>query len=81
MEKTKLEEERKVKKVKKEIEKVKSEVMDEKKMRDAIRIGSLVKLRNTKQTGKVLELNKTEATVAFGVFKTKVDISRLEWIV
>jgi DNA mismatch repair protein MutS2 len=40
-------------------------------------VGSRVKLKSTKQIGDVLTLEGTEATVAFGVFKTKVSLGKL----
>ncbi|MCB0802459.1 MAG: DNA mismatch repair protein MutS [Flavobacteriales bacterium] len=43
-------------------------------------IGSRVKLKTTKQIGEVLALEGEEATVAFGVFKTKVSLSKLVFI-
>ena len=43
-------------------------------------MGSLVKLENTKQTGTVIDLDRGQATVAIGVFKTKVDVQKLEFI-
>jgi hypothetical protein len=39
-----------------------------------------VRLENTKQTGKVIEMDKGQAVVAIGVFKTKVDLGKLEFI-
>jgi hypothetical protein len=40
----------------------------------------LVRLSNSKQTGEVLDLDGDKATVAFGVFRTIVDIHKLEFI-
>ncbi len=45
-----------------------------------ILVGTIVRLRESKQVGKVLEINGKEATVAFGNFKTKTQISKLESI-
>lgn len=45
-----------------------------------ILIGSTVRLKESKQVGKVLEINGKEAIVAFGNFKTKTQISKLESI-
>lgn len=43
-------------------------------------VGSRVKLKTTRQIGEVLAIEGKEATVAFGVFKTKVDLSKLVFI-
>lgn len=45
-----------------------------------ILIGTTVRLKESKQVGKVLEINGKEAIVAFGNFKTKTQISKLESI-
>lgn len=45
-----------------------------------ILIGATVRLKESKQVGKVLEINGKEAIVAFGNFKTKTQISKLESI-
>lgn len=48
---------------------------------ELIKIGSTVRLtRGGKQRGKVLELDGTKAVVAFGVFKTKVDLTELVFV-
>lgn len=39
--------------------------------------GATVRLKNTKQVGKILELDDKEAVVAFGVFKTRTNVDRL----
>jgi DNA mismatch repair protein MutS2 len=80
MEKTKIDEERKEKSLKKKVLKQKEEVEKKEKRTEMIKTGSLVKLENSKQTGTVLEIEKGQAIVAIGVFKTKVDINRLEFI-
>ena len=43
-------------------------------------VGSRVKLKTTRQIGDVLAIDGKEATVAFGVFKTKVDLNKLVFI-
>ena len=48
--------------------------------RDKIDIGSTVKLLETKQTGRVEEINGTTITVVFGFIKMKVDINKLMWV-
>jgi hypothetical protein len=37
-------------------------------------------LRNTKQTGTVLNMDKGIVTVAIGMFRTKVDLQKLDFI-
>ena len=49
--------------------------------REKIVIGSTVKLIETKQAGKVEEINGTIVTVAFGFLRMKVDKEKLMWIV
>jgi DNA mismatch repair protein MutS2 len=80
VEKTKIEEERKQRSLQKKVQKNKEEKVVKQSHRDRIKIGSLVRLENTKQTGKVLEMESGQAIVAFGVFKTKLDLSKLEFI-
>lgn len=80
VEKTKIDDERKQKSIQKKIHQNKEQKQKREHQREKIKVGSLVRLVQTKQTGDVLEIDGEEATVAFGVFKTKVDISRLEWI-
>jgi DNA mismatch repair protein MutS2 len=48
-----------------------------KKVEKPILVGSTVKLKDGKQSGKVLEINGKEAIVAFGNFKTKTQLSKL----
>ncbi len=45
-----------------------------------IKVGSTVKLINGKEKGTVLEMDQENATVAFGVFKTKVRLNRLNFV-
>lgn len=80
MEKTKIEEDRKQKSIQKKIQKEKEEKQTKERRTGSIKVGSLVRLVNTKQTGTVLELDKGQAVVAIGVFKTKVEVERLEFI-
>jgi len=82
MQKTKMEEERKVKKAKGKEQKANESTpaKDARIEPQPIKVGSLVKLQNTKQTGTVLELVNGRAVVAIGVFKTKVNVAKLEWI-
>ncbi len=80
VEKTKIDEERKQRSLQKKVQKTKEEKVAKQSHRDRIKIGSLVRLENTKQTGKVLEMESGQAIVAFGVFKTKLDLSKLEFI-
>ena len=80
MEKTKIDESRKVKSIEKKIRTQKEEVQHEEKRKEMIKVGSLVRLDNTKQTGTVMDLEKGQATVAIGVFKTKVDVDKLIFI-
>jgi len=80
MEKTKIENERKEKTIRKKIQQTDEKKVQVIKIKESIVVGSLVKLENTKQTGSVLEISDQMAIVAFGNFRTKVDISKLEWI-
>lgn len=80
VEKTKIEEERKAKSLTKKANIKKEEKQQQLSQREKIKIGSLVRLEKTKQTGKVLELENGQAIVAFGIFKTKLDLSKLEFI-
>ena len=80
IEKTKIEDERKQKSIVKKIKKQSEEGEKKQKRKEAIKVGSLVRLLNSKQTGTVMDLEKNQATVAIGVFKTKVDVSKLEFI-
>ena len=47
---------------------------------DRIRVGSTVRLREGRQRGEVLELKGKKATVAFGEFRTRVELSELVWV-
>jgi DNA mismatch repair protein MutS2 len=80
VEKSKIEEERKQKTIQKKISQKKDKVEKKEAHREKIKVGSLVRLENTKQTGKVIDLEGTQATVAIGVFKTKVNLEKLEFI-
>jgi DNA mismatch repair protein MutS2 len=80
MEKTKMEEVRKQKSIQKKIQKEKEETVTKERRTGSIKVGSLVRLANTKQTGTVIEMDKGQAVVAIGVFKTKVEVARLEFI-
>lgn len=80
VEKTKIDEERKQKTILKKISQKGQEKEKKQAHRDRIKVGSLVRMVNTKQTGTVLEIENGQAIVAFGVFKTKLDLGKLEFI-
>ncbi|MFM7731714.1 MAG: MutS2/Smr-associated SH3 domain-containing protein, partial [Flavobacteriales bacterium] len=80
MEKAKLEDVRKQKAVQSKVKKQREEKIAVESNRDKITIGSLVRLRNTKQTGTVLSMDKGVVMVAIGMFKTKVDLQKLDFI-
>jgi DNA mismatch repair protein MutS2 len=80
MEKTKVEEERRNKSIRKKVELQKDKVVQEVRRKEAIKIGTLVRLVNSKQTGEVMDIDGQKATVAFGVFKTIVDLGKLDFI-
>lgn len=80
MEKTKIDEERKKRSLTKKVKKSQEENETRIKRTESIKVGSLVRLENTKQTGTVLEMDKGQAVVAIGVFKTKVDVGKLEFV-
>jgi len=80
VEKTKIDEERKQKTILKKISQKGQEKEKKQAHRDRIKTGSLVRMVNTKQTGTVLEIENGQAIVAFGVFKTKLDLGKLEFI-
>jgi DNA mismatch repair protein MutS2 len=79
MEKSKIEEEKKKARLKKQTSKPKKTKKQEKNI-EKIAVGSLVKLRDSKQTGEVINLEVKEATVAFGNFKTKVALEKLIFV-
>ncbi|MFY7970395.1 MAG: endonuclease MutS2 [Flavobacteriales bacterium] len=80
LEKTKIEEERMQKSIERKISQ-KKQVKEKKSASiEKIVVGSLVRLQQTKQTGRVMEIIDDEAIVAFGVFKTKVEKRKLEFI-
>jgi len=80
LEKTKIEEERMQKSIERKISQKKGQKEKKSASIEKIVVGSLVRLQQTKQTGKVLEIIDDEATVAFGIFKTKVEKRKLEFI-
>jgi hypothetical protein len=80
MEKTKIDEDRKQKSIQKKIQKDKEDTHTQERRTGSIKVGSLVRLANTKQTGTLLELEKGQAVVAIGVFRTKVEVAKLEFI-
>ena len=47
---------------------------------DRIRVGSTVRLKEGRQRGEVLELKGKRATVAFGEFRTRVELADLVWV-
>jgi rRNA processing protein Gar1 len=77
VEKTTRDEARKKKKVltesKVKTEKKEKVIQDRKKMIP----GATVRLEKTQQVGEILEVIGETATVAFGVFKTKVELGKL----
>jgi DNA mismatch repair protein MutS2 len=80
MEKTKLDTDRLQRSLKKKSEQQSEQKVQKHHRRESIVVGSLVRLVNSKQTGNVIEREGENAVVAFGVFKTKLDISKLEFI-
>ena len=80
MEKTKLEETRKKTKLKEKSKKKRQRQKQVKNNIESIKIGCTVKLTQGREKGTVLELNKDTALVAFGVFKTRVEVAKLEFI-
>lgn len=47
---------------------------------DRIAVGSTVRLREGRQRGEVIELKGRKATVAFGDFRTRVELQDLVWV-
>lgn len=47
---------------------------------ERIQVGSTVRLKEGRQRGEVLDVKGAKATVAFGEFKTRVELSDLIWI-
>lgn len=47
---------------------------------DRIAVGSTVRLREGRQRGEVIELKGRKATVAFGEFRTRVELQDLVWV-
>lgn len=81
VEKTRLEEVRKHEELKIKAEAKKNSKKKIKQNQEMIKVGSVVRLtRGGKQRGKVIELDGTKAVVAFGVFKTKVDLRELVFV-
>lgn len=48
--------------------------------RDKIKVGSTVKIIDSKQTGTVEEINNTTITVVFGIMRVKLELEKLMWI-
>ncbi len=68
-------------KIKEKIQKKKTVKLNRKKNLDKITVGTTVKLLAGKERGTVLELDNGIALVAFGVFKSRVEIEKLEYVV
>ena len=47
---------------------------------DRISVGSTVRLKEGRQRGEVLEIKGKRATVAFGEFRTRVELTDLIWV-
>ena len=47
---------------------------------DRINVGSTVRLKEGRQRGEVLEIKGKRATVAFGEFRTRVELTDLIWV-
>lgn len=80
MEKAKYDDERKTKKLKEQTKAKKERRSKRKEDLSKIEVGCTVKLRTNKQRGTVLELEGDTATVAFGFMKTKVSLSKLDYV-
>ena len=80
MEKAKFDEERKTKNLKEKTKAKKERTAKRKADLSKIEVGCTVKLRTGKQRGTVLEIEGKTATVAFGFMKTKVDLSKLDYV-
>ena len=80
MEKAKYDEERKTKKLKEQTKAKKERRSKRKEDLSKIEVGCTVKLRTNKQRGTVLEIDGDTATVAFGFMKTKVSLSKLDYV-
>jgi DNA mismatch repair protein MutS2 len=80
MEKTKTEEARKKLQIKESAKKKRNESQERKSNAARIVVGCTVKLRNAREKGTVLELSNGQAVVAFGVFKTKVEVAKLDFV-
>jgi DNA mismatch repair protein MutS2 len=81
VEKSRIEDARKAEELKLKAEARKTGKKKIKPNQEMIKVGSTVRLtRGGKQRGKVMELDGNKAVVAFGVFKTKVDLSELVFV-
>lgn len=80
VEKTKIEDAKRAEELKIKSAAKKQPKKKQKPEQDLIKVGSLVKLVGGKQSGTVIELDGKNATVAFGVFKTKVEKAKLDFI-
>ena len=80
MEKAKIVDAKKAAELKAKSQSKKKQVAKPRTNQHLIKVGSTVKLINGKEKGTVLELDAENATVAFGVFKTKVRLNRLNFV-
>ncbi|MCB0760188.1 MAG: DNA mismatch repair protein MutS [Flavobacteriales bacterium] len=80
MEKSRMEEDRIKSEIKQKAQKKQKERKDLKDNIARIAVGTTVKLATSKQHGEVLELDNGVALVAFGVFKTRVEVHKLRYV-
>jgi DNA mismatch repair protein MutS2 len=80
VEKNKIEDHRKEEAIKRQVSKEKKIQEQADYQLEKIQPGSLVKLEKTRQTGTVMSIENQEAIVAFGHFKTRVDLKKLIFI-
>lgn len=86
VEKTKIEETKIAERLKQEVlkqskaKKVKQKPVMDEYHRDKIRVGSMVKMIDSRQNGTVEEINGNLATVVFGIMRVKVELEKLMWV-
>jgi DNA mismatch repair protein MutS2 len=66
--------------VKEKVNKKRTESKARRAHMEKIAVGCTVKLRGGRENGKVLEIDGKDALVAFGVFKSRVDMTKLDYV-
>jgi DNA mismatch repair protein MutS2 len=80
VEKSKTEDAQKKTKLKEQAKRKRDDKKNRKANQDKIKVGCTVRLITGREKGEVLEVSGGKALVAFGIFKTKVEISKLSYV-